>query len=379
MIKTKGRYNRMKKRLLSLVLAAAMVTGLFAGCGSKKEEAADSSDEQGTEESSDEEDGEKLKIALVVNQKFGDKASMDDLAKGADQAAEDFGVEIKKLESAEASKYEEDVRAMSKAGYDMIVTTYPYMTDATKLVSQEYPDTEYCAVFQTINADGETYENVWDTEFHGEAAFYLGGYIAGKLTKSNHVGFIVGGEEPTPNAEGNGFMLGVKAANPDCTVEFAYVGSYEDPAKAKEIANAMIAKGVDVIQNDSGASNAGVVEACKEAGILTAGEITDYWDTYEGYYGIEGIGFGDTVYKAIEAMINGEFPGGEHGIRDLTNGGYFMDWDSFNRFADANEEYGEIMKEAIAEAQELEQQIIDGTLEIPFDTEVPSWDRIKAQ
>lgn len=48
-----------------------------------------------------EDDGgtKQLKVALVVNQKFGDKASMDDLAKGADQAAEDFGVEIKKLES----------------------------------------------------------------------------------------------------------------------------------------------------------------------------------------------------------------------------------------------------------------------------------------
>lgn len=75
-------------------------------------------------------------------------------------------------------------------------------------------------------------------------------------------------------------------------------------------------------QTDSGASNAGVVEACKEAGILCAGEISDYYDTYDGFYGIEGIGFGDTV-AAIEMLENGEYPGGEHGIRDLTNGGCF--------------------------------------------------------
>ena len=37
-------------------------------------------------------------------------------------------------------------------------------------------------------------------------------------------------------------MRGVKDANPDATVEFAYVGSYEDPAKAKEITIAMIAR-----------------------------------------------------------------------------------------------------------------------------------------
>lgn len=366
-MKKERKVTIMKKRVLSVLLAAALVMSMTAGCGGGKDKSGEGADNG----------KKKYKVALVVNQKFGDKASMDDLAKGADQAAEDFGVEIKKLESAEASKYEEDVRAMADAGYDLIVTTYPYMTDATKLVSQEYPDTKFAAVFQTINQGDEKFKNVWDTEFHGEGAFYLGGFIAGKLTKSNHVGFIVGGEEPTPNAEGNGFMMGVLAANPEATVEFAYVGSYEDPAKAKEIASAMISQGCDVLQTDSGASNAGVVEACKDAGILCAGEITDYYDVYEGFYGIEGIGFGDTAYKAVEMLINDNFEGGTHGIRDLTNGGYFMDWDAFNRFADANEEYSEVMKAAIADAQKLEEQIKDGSLEIPFDTEVPSWDRVK--
>ena len=334
-----------------------MVMTLAAGCGGKS--GSDGGDGGDSKEGGDAE----YKVALVVNQKFGDKASMDDLASGADQAAEDFGVEIAKVESQDASRYEEDIRAMADQGYDMIVTTYAYMTDATKLVAKEYPDTKFSAIFQTINDGEEKYDNVWDTEFHGEGAFYLGGYIAGLITKTDHVGFVVGAEEPTPNAEGNGFMMGVLAANPDAKVEFSYVGSYEDPATAKEVTSAMISQGV--------------VEACQEAGVLCAGEITDYWDTYEGFYGIEGIGFGDTVYKAIEAMINDEFVGGEHGIRDLTNGGYFMDWDAFNRFAEANSEYGEAMTDAIAKAQELEQQIKDGTLEVPFDTEVPNWDRIK--
>ena len=140
----------------------------------------------------------------------------------------------------------------------------------------------------------------------------------------------------------------------------------------------MISKGCDVIQTDSGASNAGVVEASKEAGILCAGEISDYYDTYNGFYGIEGIGFGDTVYKAIEMVLNDEFTGGEHGIRDLTNGGYFMDWDSFNRFADDNAEYKDVMKAAIEEAKKMEEQIKDGSLVIPFNTDVPNWDKIKA-
>ena len=200
----------MKKRIVSILLTAAMVVTLAAGCGSKGGSDSKGGDGEGKEA--------EYKVALVVNQKFGDKASMDDLAKGADQAAEDFGVEIAKLESAEASRYEEDIRAMADQGYDMIVTTYAYMTDATKLVAKEYPDTKFSAIFQTINDGDEKYENVWDTEFHGEGAFYLGGYIAGLLTKTDHVGFVVGAEEPTPNAEGNGFMMGVLASNPDSRI-----------------------------------------------------------------------------------------------------------------------------------------------------------------
>lgn len=358
----------MKKRILSMVVILTMLAAMLTACG--KEKGADSSGGEGKEE--------QLKVALVVNQKFGDNGPMDDLAAGAERAAKDFGVEIKKLESESAAKFEEDVRAMSE-DYDLVVTTFSYMSDATKLAASEYPDTKYAAIFQFINDETTSIENIWDTEFHGEQAFYLSGFMAGKLTKSNKVGMVVGAEEPTPNAEGNGFMRGVKAANPDADVEFAFVGSYEDPAKAKEITNAMISKDCDVIMTDSGSSNAGVVEASKDAGVLCSGEITDFYDSYDGFYGRVGIGFGETAYAAIEMLVNDNFDGGQHGIRDLSNGGYFMDWDSYERFAGEHAEHGETLKAAIEEAKALEEQIKDGSLEVEFDTEVPNWSRIKAE
>ena len=104
----------MKKKVLAVLLSAVMVIGL-AACGGNGNSASSNT--------ADNAEGgkDKLKIALVVNQKFGDKASMDDLAAGADKATADFGVEIKKLESAEASKYEEDIRAMADAGYEALL------------------------------------------------------------------------------------------------------------------------------------------------------------------------------------------------------------------------------------------------------------------
>lgn len=350
------------KKVMLLVLVIALVS--LTGCG-KKENGSASKEESG-----------KIKVALIVNQRFGDNGPMDDLARGVDKAGEDFGVEIKKLESGSAAKFEDDVRAMSR-DYNLIITTFPYMSDATKLVSKEYPDNKYAAIFQFINSDSESFDNIWDTEFHGEQAFYLSGYIAGIMTKSNKVGLVIGAEEPTPNAEGNAFMQGVKDANPNASVEFAFVGSYEDPAKAKEITSAMIAKGCDIIQANAGASNAGVVEASKEAGILVSAEITDFYPTYEGFYGVVGIGFGATAYTAIEMAVKGTFEGGQRGIRDLSNGGYNMEWDTYERFAAENDEHGQMFQTAIEKAKELETDIKSGDLNITFNTEVPNWNNFK--
>lgn len=350
------------KKILSLILAGAMILSL-AACGGSGTDTTTAAPGAKSD----------LKVALVVNQPFGDKGSMDDLAAGADRAAADFGVEVYKLESDTAT-FEDDIRAMCDQGYNLIVTTFGYMQDATIAVSQEYPDVMFCAVYQSINTEDKKYDNVWDIEFHGEQAFYITGYMAGLYTKSGKVGVQVGGEEPSPKAEANGFMSGVLAANPDASVDFAYAGGYGDPATAKEKALAMIANGCDFIQNDSGASNAGVVEAANENGILTAGEITDYWDTCKAFEGIVGIGFGNVAYEAIQTLAEGNFKGGEHSIFGLAEGGYYIDWESYDRFAAENADFADV----IVKGKEVEEKIKAGEITVDYNTDEPNWDSIKA-
>ena len=387
----------MNKRIFAIILTLAMLLSLVAGCGTSATTTAATTTAATTKAATTAATtaaattaatttaaattaAAKLKVALVVNQKFGDNGPMDDMAAGLARAEKDFGITTKKLESASAANFEADVRAMAKAGYDLIITTFPYMSDATKLIAKEYPKTKFSAIFQFINVGGAKIDNIWDTEFHGEAAFYLAGYMAAKFSKTAKIGMQIGSEELSTNAEGNGFMRGVKAANPNANVEFSFVGSYEDPAKAKEIGKAMIAKGVDFIQNDSGATNAGAVEAAKAAGIMVAGEITDFYSTTKDFAGIVGIGFGNTVYSSVQMAVQNKFPVGEHGIRGLENGGYFMDWASYERFAKENTKYGgAAATTAITEAKALEKKIMDGSLKIAFDSKTPNWATIKAE
>jgi basic membrane protein A and related proteins len=319
----------------------------------------------------------KLKVAFIGNQRFGDNGPMDDMAKGADQAAADFGVEVKKVESIDAARFEDDIRAMAKEGYNLIITTFGYMQDPMITVAQEYPDTMFAGIYQDTNLGDKKYANIMGTSFQGGATFYIDGYMAGKITKTNKIGVIPGAEEPGPNSEANAFMQGVKAANPDATVEFAFVGSYEDPAKAKEIAAAMIAKGVDVIQGDGGSDDSGIVEAAQEAGHVAVFSCVGRYPDSAAYAGTIPLGYGATVYDIIKSANEGKFAGGTNSLRDITNKGYYILWADFESYAAKNTEFGPALTAVLTDAKALEAKFLDGTMKDNYDTTTPSWDRIK--
>lgn len=372
------------KKTLALFTAICMMTALLTACtgGAKSEAPAPESTAaaQSTAASTAEAktDGEPLRVVLIGNQKFGDNGPMDDMAAGGEKAAQDFGIEFKKIESTPAT-FEDDIRAMSSEGYDMVITTFYYMSDATKTVAKEFPDTKYVAIFQSINTPEDSTPNLWDMEFRGQTTFYVDGYLAGLSTNSNKVGFIVGGEEPGPNAEANAFMRGVRDSNPDATVEFSYA-SYEDTALVKDVALAMIDKGCDIIQGDCGAADSGIVEASNEAGeVMVFSCICDFTDSCDYFGGSILMSYAQCVYDACDALQAGSFVGGETTYRDITNKGYYIDWSMNEAFAAKDTPFAAKNKAAIQTAKDIEKKIMNGELEIEFDGETPSWSRIAAE
>ena len=372
----KGIVSLKGKNVWTILVALTLVIGIFTACGGNNQATqptpgTDST--QGTD--AVEEPG--FRVAFIGNQRFGDSGPIDDMVSGAQRAMADFNVQVNMLESIGAANFEADIRAMAGEGYDLVITTFPPMRDAVTMVAPEFPDTYFAGIFQTL--DGDPLPNYWNAVFHGQTAMYVAGYMAGQVTQTGRVGLIIGAEGPTQNAEGNAFMEGVRDANPQAAMEFAFVGSYDDPARAFEIASAMIDNGVDVVMTSSAASNAGVVEAALQAEVVVLGEITDFYDVYSGFMGVVGIGFGETVYQAIQMLVEGRFPAGEEGIRDLSNGGYYLAWGTFERFANSHPVFGEALQVALPSAREIEAQIVNGQLYIAFNNNTPNWDIISAQ
>jgi basic membrane protein A len=80
-----------------------------------------------------------------------------------------------------------------------------------------------------------------------QAAWYAMGVAAGKMTKSNTFGFVVG--VPIGYAIGNvnAFELGARSVNPMAQTRVVVTGGWADKAKEAAAANALIDQGADVV------------------------------------------------------------------------------------------------------------------------------------
>ena len=82
-----------------------------------------------------------------------------------------------------------------------------------------------------------------------EEVRYLEGILAGKMTKTNIVGFVGGFPYSAVVSGANAFALGVQSANPKAKVLTNWVNSWYDPPKEKEAADSLLNAGADIVAN----------------------------------------------------------------------------------------------------------------------------------
>jgi len=76
---------------------------------------------------------------------------------------------------------------------------------------------------------------------------YLSGIIAGKMTKSNKLGYVAAFPYTEVKIGINAFALGAQSVNPDVEVNVVWINSWYDPAKEKAAAEQLLSQGCDVI------------------------------------------------------------------------------------------------------------------------------------
>lgn len=193
--------------------------------------------------------------ALVMKEYFGDQVEMvyqENVPEGADS--------------------ERVMTQMALSGADLIFTTsYGYM-DPTINVAKKFPGVKF------EHATGfKRAENVSTYS----ARFYEGraiqGHIAGRMTKSNIIGYIASVPIPEVVRGINSAYIHAKKVNPDVEFKIIWIYTWLDPAKEADAATALIEQGADVIlqHTDTTAPHAA---AAKAGNVITFGQAADMAD-----------------------------------------------------------------------------------------------------
>jgi basic membrane protein A len=284
------------------------------------------------EETEEEVVAEPPKIALVPAGRVGKEGYMFLAGQGYKMAAADFGFEERILESEVAEEWERNVRTAAQDGYEFIIGVGSTMADGIVNVSQEFPDAKFALV--DANPGGDNVMGLIALEHEGS---FLAGALAAMMTTETSlegineekiIGFVGGMEVPSVVRWFSGFEQGAKYIDPDVEVKISYVGSFNDPAKSKELALAMFnEQGVDILMSVAGGpGDAGVFEAVEETGLYGIGADISWDDAVPGHVLTSVLKKTDVmIYETIASYIAGEFQPGEalfgvaSGAMDLTD------------------------------------------------------------
>ena len=262
------------------------------------------------------------------------------------QAAYGDKVEIQWQETVpEGADSERVMTQMALGGCNIIFTTsFGYM-DPTNAVAAKFPDVkfEHATGYKRDHANVSTYN----------ARFYEGravqGHIAGKMTKSNKIGYI--GSFPIPEVVSgiNSYFLHAKKANPNVELSVVWAYTWFDPAKEADAAKALIDQGVDVIAAHTD-STAPLAEAAKVEGVIGFGQASDMAAYKDG--------------PRVSSIIDNWAPYYVKRVGQLLDGTYEQT-DSWEGIAAGEVEIGEITDkvpaDVKAEALALRDAIADGS------------------
>ena len=212
-----------------------------------------------------------VQVGLVLDKGGKDDKSFNSAAyKGATEAKEKLGIELKVVESSDDSALEPALRTFAQRGYNLVIGIGFVQADAVKKVAQQFPKTHFLIVDSHVDLP-----NVRSVIFKEHEGAFLVGYIGALTSKTATLGFVGGMDIPLIRRFEFGYRAGALAARPEAKVLVNYVGSttdaWKNPTKGKELALSQYQKGADIIFAAAGASGNGVFDAAEEKKAMAIG------------------------------------------------------------------------------------------------------------
>jgi len=254
----------MVKRIFALT-TLLVIFFILAGCGGGSTAGTDSGSTSAQE----------LKLAAIFPGTITD-ADYNTLGHiGITQVQDNLGVETAFSESVAVPDVDRVMREYIDDGSNIIFTHGGQFLNQTMDLAKEFPDLYFIAEADAEVADVP--DNVWVIVRNMEVGAYGGGAVAARLTKTGKVGYITGLTLPFTYAEAHAMDQAIDDLGLNVEVVPVWVGDFNDPAKARELSDALIAEDVDVIVSSLNLGTLGVFEAAKNASseVLVIAKYTD--------------------------------------------------------------------------------------------------------
>ncbi len=206
-----------------------------------------------------------LKVGLLVTGSTSDhgwnQLAADSLSKLAAQQPAG-AMETQVLQQVKSADAADQIRQLESKGFALAIAHgFEFQDAAKELTDPSKPNPVKIKI--VVSGGDAANPNFQSLDYDLAPASYELGIIAAKVSRTGKLGFIGGEKIPTVTVMEAGFLAGARSVNPAATVNDAYTG-WDNPAAAKEKAEAMISQGVDVIMQNVDAASSGVFEAVAE-------------------------------------------------------------------------------------------------------------------
>ena len=333
------------KKIVSLSASLVMCASMITGCSTKSEN-------EGASKTSD------ISVGIVLGEgSINDQSFNQATWEGLQKAKEDFGIQVKYLESKNEAEYIPNIETLIDEDMDLIIGVGYQLKDSIQSSAENYPERKFAIL-------DETYENipanVIPVVFNEQESAYLTGIIAAKMSKTNKVGFIGGLPAPSVVRYQYGYKYGAETTNKDVEVYEQYANTFTDQAKGKAIAKQMHASGVDVIIGAAGDCGTGAIEAAKENNKYAIGGDRDQRDLAPDNVIVSALKkLNVASYSLAKMIVEDTFEGGVEKVYGLKEGGVGLP-DDLDRL---------IPQEVMDYVTEQAKKVVSGEIKVPKNEE----------
>lgn len=238
----------MKKKVLFITSVILVLSLLLAACAQPGEQPAA-------------ETGKEYKLAAIFPGVITDNDYNTLAYVGMTEAQKSLGIEAAYSESVAVPDVDRVMREYVDAGYNIIWTHGGQFITQTVELAKVFPNVIFIAEGDAPVADAPA--NLWFIDRNFNIGFYGIGAAAALASETGKIAYLGGQALPFSYQEVHAIQQAIADLGIDVTLVPVWTADFNDPAKTRQLADALIADGVDVIMGSVNLGMVGVFEAAK--------------------------------------------------------------------------------------------------------------------